>query len=244
VDRAELDRALREGAAERGVPLLRGTVGRVDRTGSGWSLHLHRPASTPLDADSVTLATGRGGPGAHRFALRRAPPTPMVAITTAAPGPFPQLGARLLVDAASDGWWYALGDGRRATIGFVTDADLMTPGTGFAATWAGAARTAEWLPAWARNPVLRGRRSSLSSAQPGDAFVRVVGDAALALDPLSGHGVTLAVEGALRAADDPASYPDWLADQDVTHRAQGTRLYRAAGRAGSFWQRRTGCVRT
>ena len=65
----------------------------------------------------------------------------------------------------------------------------------------------------------------------------LVGDAALAVDPLSGYGITLAVEGAARWSD--RDYADWLADTARRHERMESSVYRAArGVDGPFWDQR------
>jgi hypothetical protein len=67
--------------------------------------------------------------------------------------------------------------------------------------------------------------------------MRLVGDAALSVDPLSGRGITLALEGASRC-DDP-DYPDWIAETAREHDRIQREVYRAAcAVAGHFWEKR------
>ena len=83
-----------------------------------------------------------------------------------------------------------------------------------------------WLPAYADwpDPRVRPVRSHLAL---GDPPVRRVGDAALSVDPLSGHGLTLALEGALRCLDD--DYPDWLQAQAEDHARAARSAYALGG---------------
>ncbi|HUB90017.1 MAG TPA: hypothetical protein VMA74_09860 [Dyella sp.] len=116
---------------------------------------------------------------------------------------------KLLLEAVSDGWWYATPAIQHASnLVFITEADLI-PKTG--------AARAKWLARMFDETKLLNvcaRFSPSFSAisatdahfgmHPTPAFQRGarIGAAALALDPLSGTGVVNAVEGALRAAND------------------------------------------
>lgn len=245
VDRHWLDPLLRDFAVGAGVSLLPASVAAVEPTRDGYLLTCRSAgarSATTVCADRLVLATGRASRLAIRCGLRRQGLRPMVAITTSRPGPFPRLGPRLLVDAAVGGWWYALGDGTTATIGYVTDIDLLAAGSDrLVATWARAAQDIDWLPTWARTAPLRGRPAGVQATEPRLGGVTVLGDAALALDPLSGHGMALAVTGALRAADEPDAYVEWLAEQRVAHDRDEVSLYAAAAHppGAAFWLRRT-----
>jgi len=54
-----------------------------------------------------------------------------------------------------------------------------------------------------------------------------IGDAALSVSPLSGHGVALALRGAVLAAEDPAAYRAWLLHTALEHAAEEARLHAA-----------------
>ena len=86
----------------------------------------------------------------------------------------------------------------------------------------------------------------------GDGWL-AVGDAAIALDPLSGNGIRLAIEGAAHVAhaidrwlrtgarDGIRSYVHWGADIIERERQARQDAYRQAPRAaevGEFWRRR------
>jgi flavin-dependent dehydrogenase len=246
VDRARLDRQLATLAAESGAHRIDGTAASLHTAAVGVQVRC-RPtgqaeSEVVVHAGRAVLASGRAGRLAARAGLRRQVIHSMVAITTTEPGPFPRIGPRLLVDAAARGWWYAMGDGTCATIGYVTDVDLLHHGPDrLAATWREAARGVEWLPNWARTAPVQGRPSTVQVTEvPTAADIVPIGDAAFSADPLSGHGITLAIAGGLRAAAEPGLYPQWVRQQCREHLEHEVGLYAAAGRHGEseFWRRR------
>jgi hypothetical protein len=142
----------------------------------------------------------------------------------------------LLVDRAENGWWYALSDGITTDVVYCTAPSVIGAGqTGVRSAWRDACRgAADWLPPdvgrhhWIR-PIAIGYVAS-----EGLGGVRLAGDAAMSVDPLSGHGVTLAVEGAARY-DDPA-YSQWLTVTAQRYDARQHEIYCAAsGFDGPFW---------
>lgn len=246
VDRAWLDPLLVRAAERRGVRVCCSTVTDADEDGAlGWKVRTvgHRGMSSTLAAATIAVATGRGGRLRRRLGARRTQHR-MVAVTTCETVPFPAIGARLLVDASDNGWWYALGDGARATIGYVTDADALANGADrLAATWRRAALGVEWMPAAARHIPLRARRCAVAVPDgEGSGSAVALGDAALAADPLSGHGLMLCLDGAAQAASDPAGYRQWLTERGTRYVEQEQALYRSSDRrrTGTFWRRRTG----
>jgi len=129
----------------------------------------------------------------------------MVAITCHLPDGLPDLRPRLLVDAATDGSWYATSDGSSSTIGYVTDTDLLAGGPDrLQRTWARAVLTPDWLPLGLADAPLVARRAAISECSPSDdpGAAVPIGDAALSADPLSGHGLLVGLRGALHAAAD------------------------------------------
>ena len=245
VDRAWLDSTFLSAATAAGVRHLPAHVAGAEREGHRWSLRCLRTAAGKPDflrisAPRVIVSAGRTGRLASRFGLRRTTDHRLVALTTWLPGDPLDLGHRLLVDHGPGGWWYALGDVHGTAIAYCTDADLLRPGT-----WDDAARRAGW-PAAVRprgRPRLRaaatGRALPVSTAGI-TAGVTVIGDAALAVDPLSGRGLTLALESALAAVREDRDYGEWLAEVARSHELRSRSLYRDAfpGDTPEFWRRR------
>jgi 2-polyprenyl-6-methoxyphenol hydroxylase-like FAD-dependent oxidoreductase len=191
--------------------------------------------ATPLDARRV-LATGKHTP---TTGARRALGPDMVAVTAVLPtGSVENLAARLLVEAVEDGWWSALDDGEWAAVTYVTVAPQLRDGTSqIKQMWAQAVGSGpSWMPAAAANatPRVRPIRNRLQRDRHGDAVVRV-GDAALSVDPLSGHGLALALESAIRHAD--ADYQCWLRELADAYEHTGRQAYAAVRYPSSFWRR-------
>jgi hypothetical protein len=60
-------------------------------------------------------------------------------------------------------------------------------------------------------------------------------DAALSVSPLSGHGVALALHGAVLAAEDPVRYREWLLRTALDHAAEETaRMSHSGGRTSTM----------
>ncbi|MCX6043689.1 MAG: tryptophan 7-halogenase [Chloroflexi bacterium] len=167
-----------------------------------------------------------------------------------------------LVEAVTDGWWYSalLPDQRLAT-SFMTDADLhprrwvTTPAgwqTLLQQTIYTNQRVREHGYKLASKPLFVAADSGRLDRLCGDQWV-AVGDAALRYDPLSAHGLTLALAGGRDAAlaitaqlaGDQAALAQYAArltaayDQYATMRQA---YYRAETRwpTTPYWQRRRG----
>ena len=186
------------------------------------------------------VAVGGGGP--LRGQVRREVRRRVVALEARlAAGAVGGLGARLLVDRAPNGWWYALGDTAATHLVYCTDAAELRGGSaGVATLWREACGSAaDWLSASAGSVRPRVRPATIGVAAPVmRGRVSLAGDAALTVDPLSGHGVTLAVQAASRCQD--RGYPQWVADTAQVHTAKERDMYRAASGPvdGPFWVRR------
>ena len=236
VDRAWLDPVFLSAARAAGVRHLRARVAGAERDGHGWSLHcVDGVAARRISAPRVIVSSGRTGRVAARFGMRRMTGHRMVAMTTWLPGDPLRLGHRLLIDHAPGGWWYALPDTEGTSVVYCTDADLLRPGT-----WHDAARHVGWAETLrARHrPVLRAAVTGRAVTVTGRG-VTLVGDAALAVDPLSGRGLTLALETALMATRGEGEYRDWLAEETRAHERQSRSVYGLVGADDlEFWRRR------
>jgi 2-polyprenyl-6-methoxyphenol hydroxylase-like FAD-dependent oxidoreductase len=249
IDRSWFDQALRDvvAASFPQIEFLDGNATTVQRAAGVWAVEVAGPAQDRMAVAgrSLSLATGRSDRlhnGAGLPAVRR---HPMVAITCRIPNGLPDLGPRLLVDAADNGWWYAMGDGRSSTVGYVTDADLLAAGPDrIRATWAAAIPSAPWVPGDLVDAPVVARRSVVGDCPPraGDTAALPVGDAVLSEYPLSGHGLLVGLRGALHAAADLDGYLSWVGEQITVHREQERRLYEHVAGArpghGEFWSRR------
>jgi flavin-dependent dehydrogenase len=143
----------------------------------------------------------------------------LVALVAALPaGAVRGLGHRLLVDRTAEGWWYALADADRTTIAYCLPADRIGRG---AAVWRAACAAADWVPDTAGQVRPRARfRPVGRGPTAADPTIRLVGDAALSVDWLSGRGLALALESGL---DGSATRYDEVAE---SHERQRRDVYR------------------
>jgi flavin-dependent dehydrogenase len=188
-------------------------------------------AQTP--SGRLVLATGK-----HTRAndpRRMLAPNTVALTISAQSGTITDLGRRLIVEATPGGWWSALDDGRHLAVCYVTEPAAARGRAHIRDAWARALRTGpSWLPSGIERaePRVRPIRSWL---QPGAGSSPTrVGDCALSVDPLSGHGLALALEGALRCHD--PGYGSWLADQADLHAEQGRALHSSVDYDTSFWR--------
>jgi flavin-dependent dehydrogenase len=263
VDRCRFDSMLARFAEECGVELLPGvrqiTLTReLSRT---WHLRA-RVRGQPAERRAAVLvdATGRAASPARRLGGHRIVYDRLIGlvgfIPVGAAGSTSDL--RTLIEAVKCGWWYSapLPDGRQVAA-FMTDADLLPPGT--------AARAGFWrdqLRQSSRTQIRIGHNapaigprvvsacSSRSQALAGDGWL-AVGDAATALDPLSSQGALWALESGLaaasainrllqgnrRALDDYARQLEAGFDRYLRTRADYYRRERRWASA-AFWRRR------
>jgi flavin-dependent dehydrogenase len=250
VDRAVFDESLLAAAAQAGVGRCESAVRAVEPTSGGWYVRLMPFVQSTSDkARSTTrerwftcarlvLATGRTSRFVSRCGVPRAILHPLVSIVAWVDSPWTDLGERLRIEAANDMWCWALGRGSGTSLGFCTDLDLLQPASDrVAAAWATALRRVGWATDRASQPRLRlAFTGILTGAVPNR--MDVVGDAALAVDPLSGHGLTLALESAWQSATNPVDYSEWLAQVTAEHLAQERAVYADARLTGPFWRRR------
>ncbi|OPC78619.1 hypothetical protein B4N89_31060 [Embleya scabrispora] len=214
LDRALFDARLREGARAAGAEVAEHTrVGVPSRRPDGrWSVPLHRGDRHEVAVcDRLVDATGRRaaiatGIGGARRRTRDA----LVALHVTLPDvPVRYTDASTLVESAPDGWWYtALVPGNRILIVYFTDADSPTHGPGrdvaFRAHLAETTHTAARVAAipFPHDPAPR--RAPAHSAHldrvVGDGWI-VVGDAAVAFDPLSSQGILTALYTGLTAGE-------------------------------------------
>jgi 2-polyprenyl-6-methoxyphenol hydroxylase-like FAD-dependent oxidoreductase len=213
VDRAWFDPLVRQLAVRDGVRWVAAT------------------ANAPAAGRRV-LATGKHAPSAG---ARRTLAPDRLALTTASPsGAVRELAHRLAIEAVADGWWSAVDDGRHVAITYITDPIALRRAGCLEDLWQAAVRGGpDWLPGGcaAARPRLRPIRSRFHVVDTGP--VRV-GDSAISVDPLSGHGLTLALESGLRCNE--PDYPAWLADQADEHARTSRTAHAVVPFDGPFWQ--------
>jgi flavin-dependent dehydrogenase len=208
VDRRAVDGMLADAAAARGAQVRTGTaVASCRHDGAVWDVVCTdgRPfrGRVLVDATGRRAAPGRAL-GAQRLAFDR-----LVAIAGAWDGVGVTGEQYLLVEASAEGWWYTAPLPGNAIVGMLmTDADLCRAGglTG-TARWHGRLRAAATTAARVNgapprtaprvHPAASHRLARIGDTRPWIA----VGDAALAVDPVSGSGVLRALRTAEAAAD-------------------------------------------
>ncbi|MEM7156812.1 MAG: tryptophan 7-halogenase [Myxococcota bacterium] len=234
LDRARFEGMLAEAAVEAGARWgwdhhavdARWSAGR-------WTLEVEAPSALiEVQADFVIDATGRPARFARGAGARRRQLDKLVGVAVTLESPAGASALALdgftLVEARPDGWWYTAPlAGERAVAMFMTDGDRLS---------ASGLRSAEgWSAALRETTQTRGRLDGafdLVSVEPrvmpaGSAWLEhatgpgwlAVGDAAMAFDPLSSHGMgsgmTTGYYGACAVAEHLAGNPDALETYEV-----------------------------
>ena len=245
VDRRRLDDTLAEAARGAGADLLlgRAVTACTPRRDGGWDLDTSTPDGCirRLRALAVVDATGRKAALARWLGARRVVRDHLVGIgcEMACAG---EPKHHVVIESCENGWWYAapLGRGRSAVL-MMTDADLFK-GVKAAAAFAAALAGTRHVGAhpWTRMltpPRVFSAVSQRLSRRGGAGRWLAVGDAAMAVDPLSGSGVVRALQGAARAAEamtawlggDPSvarMYESWLDAEFRAYLDQREAVYR------------------
>jgi flavin-dependent dehydrogenase len=206
VDRKAFDRMLVDAAAEAGALLVRGSVGEATRRNGGWTIETGEIA---LHARWVIDATGRAARVARRHGARPLVLDRLIGVV-ASVGPEQTTSSAegaTLVEAVPDGWWYsARTPDDRLLIAFMTDADLWPRGSRpldrLVSRLAAAPLTRARLlrPPETDAPIRVVAATSARLSPPCGTGWMAAGDAAMAVDPLCGNGVGLALRSGIRVA--------------------------------------------
>ena len=259
VDRGHFDRLLLEHAGRCGVRILQpGTIESLRRHAGGWQIAVRAEGRrTELEVRLVADASGRAGVLPRRR-VRTGPPTLAVHAYWRGDG----LPEYPRIEAGANAWFWGvpLPEGIYNTIVFLDPRDLRAmPGT-LAAKFHELLASSSLLPPGVKAHPLG--RLQVADASPyldeecvTDDSIKV-GDAALALDPLSSSGVQKAIQSALAGSAvvntllqrPPAQalarrfYRDSVDEASQRHRiwAGGHYAKVAATRPGRFWQERAG----
>ena len=259
LDRPSFERVLRDRAVALGARILTDTrvVDTRLTTAGAWTVTTRNGAVTSTrDASVIVDAGGRTGrdplgrlrlTGARDMLLA-------TAFIFAAPLTAPSSNWTL-VEACASGWWYSAPLPRNeSSIMFFSDRDSAhrhETDVHKLAALTGARLTIDRIPQGAPVQVCR-RVAALGCAVQENSLCIPIGDAALALDPLSGSGLYVAVHTGITAADaireaangQPeklGEYRDCTRTTFSAHLAARARLYAAEGRWPDrpFWQRRS-----
>lgn len=247
-DRRAFDAMLSAAAADSGATVVRGSgITAVRRVGDVF----HVEAASPVQARWVVDATGRGARIARRLGAQRHQLDRLVsAARTFTLSPAQPVGDTLLESTAT-GWWYVspLPESRRL-IAFFTDAG-----------YASSARLST-VRGWDMALTATRHVAAYASGEPNDSVLTVsaashylepctgpgwiaVGDAALAVDPLSSGGVAFALRSAARAAGivtgaDPTVYRHEVSVAGARYRQLRRDVYSWEPRFAdtTFWRQR------
>lgn len=205
IDRDRFDRGLIARVRDAGVDVIEGRVTAAVRTSSGWLVNCRLPDGDEVEMEASFLVEARGrsaplGGGKHV----RGPALVCLSRRWRFPeSPSGQAG----VAAFEDGWaWFIRqSDGHGVLQLFVDPKDGLPRRDRLAdfyqSTVNRITEARDWLAGGAPSGSVHARYAgmALSGGLCSGASLRV-GDAALAIDPLSGHGVYKAISGALAAA--------------------------------------------
>jgi flavin-dependent dehydrogenase len=214
VDRQAFDRRLAEAAERAGAAVHRGThVTACDFGAGGCSLALERleadrspDGQCSIHADGVIDATGRRSVLTRRLGGDSTVRDRLVAVAVQYRADLDTVGRYTLIEATTDGWWYSapLPDDQLIVMR-MTDSDLL----------GGVKRRAGWQERLdasrstrervAGSSIVRGPKVAAATSHrlhrpPRTDRWLAVGDAALAVDPLSGSGVQRAVDTGVKGA--------------------------------------------
>jgi flavin-dependent dehydrogenase len=266
VDRLAFDRMLVDAARRAGAVFFSATTTLdCERDAEGWSLTLSGRDSD--DAESafevhariVIDATGRSARLARRVGATRLVFDHLVGVATCVRGIDTTCEGYVMVETTADGWWYTSPlPGGGMMVMLMTDADLcgradlsssQTWWTHLHAASATRARVADHSPSW--GPSVFSAVSQRLRRRDARSPWLAVGDASLAVDPITGSGVVRALRSARAGADAALSALDgstdaiveYEADRDdecTTYLHERVQYYGIEKRFESypFWQRR------
>lgn len=234
VDRARFDNDLRALARERKVSMATyRTLDQVryDEAHATWTVQVD--STTVHQAAVLVDATGRRRALARRLGVHAHPYDRLIGYTVVLPrNTNPEYAHTMVLEAMSDGWWYAAPVPAGHVLAFFTDYDLVPK------TLPSTMKAVNANSAYAQSP-------------PGTAWI-TVGDACAAHDPLCGWGVHRALSNGIRAADaidhdlrrgstDALDdYRQYCRQQFDTYLDGLITNYRLENRWGTpFWRRRT-----
>jgi len=213
IDRQRFDQMLLDAAVAAGAGLQCGALlaSPERRDGSPWLLKVQADGVVSrVEADFVIEASGRRAAFARRIGVHRTHLDRLVAAAAfLVPESRPGQDSTTLVEAVPEGWWYSalLRDGRLAAA-FMTDPDLLGG--------LDARHKAGWLARLESTTHTRQRAAAVGCRLAGDPMVEAAGtsrldriagegwvaagDAAAAYDPLSSHGIGVAIATGAQAA--------------------------------------------
>jgi flavin-dependent dehydrogenase len=233
VNRSRFDADLRQAVRARGIAIQE--YSRLDalrRAADEWRVALDQ--SCQISARYLVDATGRAGALARRLGVRRRTHDRLIAFTALVPrNQNAEFDHAMVIEATSQGWWYAAPVPQGHVLAFFTDSDLAPRDLG-------------------RRMRIMSANSTFTEPENGHGWLPV-GDACAAHDPLCGWGVHRAMANGILAADAIGRYLmkadasllaehlRYCRDQFSSYLAGLARNYSAEQRwpTSPFWQRRT-----
>jgi flavin-dependent dehydrogenase len=211
LDRAAFDGWLRDQARAAGARLLApARLLEAERDGQAWRLLLGTDAATiELSARWVLDATGRGAAVSRRLGARLHRVDHLLALAIIGrPADEARFRGFTVIEATEIGWWYGarLPDGR-AMMALMTDADIarrscLRAAAAFHQAWLATIEMRRFaVPvSLAEAPAVFSAATQFLDRAAGPGWL-ALGDALMALDPLSASGLTGALEDALAAGE-------------------------------------------
>ena len=209
VDRSALVACLKARAGDLGVVFLDGlALLGLERSNATWRVRVDA-CGPSLAVRFLIDATGRASAVARRLGARRSIGDRQIALLAASLGSCHGYRPPMLVEAVQGGWWYSAKSPQAGLVlAFFTDRDLIDiraarERDGFRALLAQSTATHERASTSGRS--LAGRPSVVTAASSkldqvcGEGWI-AAGDAAVAYDPLSGHGLSVALVSGRDAA--------------------------------------------
>lgn len=211
LDRETFDLWLKAEAAAAGAELLSpASLATIRRDGESWQADIRaEDLKTEVKTRWIVDATGRPAAIARRLGARLTRLDRLISLTVLTePAASSGFDGFAMVEGAEIGWWYASRlPGNKAVVALMTDADLAreanlrSPGI-FRRAWAETSEIGRLVPVpdHPRCPVVFAAGTQFIDRAIAPGWL-ALGDALVALDPLSASGVTGALEDAFVAAE-------------------------------------------
>jgi flavin-dependent dehydrogenase len=211
LDRARFDAMLARAAEDAGVCVCRGArLISFQESEKDWRIEITSSGARMFYSRLAVDATGRTAWLAHRQGAKRIIHDHLVGVVTSfSPGlPDRDAGHYTLVESVEDGWWYsAFLPNSDVVTAYMTDADLYAKGSRAEANyWRLKVRHTKHTSrrvnglVLASGPLVVAANSSRIDRVAADNWL-AVGDAAMAFDPLSGQGISKALDSGVKAAN-------------------------------------------
>jgi len=208
IDRGDFDNRIRAAARGEGIQILDGRVSKISEQGEGWRLAVKGHAADGNAADDVTVtarflveARGRAAPAAGQSRVRGPGLVCLSRRWRFSPTDQSQAG----VGAFGDGWaWFIRDKDGAGILQFFVDTASVRSRPELHAVYArfvaALPEAGQWLQGGREDGEVIARHAGMSVSHDLCSHRHIrIGDAAMAIDPLSGHGVYKAISNALAA---------------------------------------------